>query len=120
MSTEPMSDHEIRDALARCEKATPGPWTVSGIRRRMGGESILAVGPDGGWIAAVLYGKGNTPGPQGEKDHIAAHADAAFIAHARADFPRALATIQSQAARIAALTEALAEAGFYIIGRRAS
>lgn len=55
---------------------TPGPWQVSGIRTRLGGEPVLTVGPDGYGIALVLYGNGST------EQHRAAHADARLIAAA--------------------------------------
>ena len=55
---------------------TPGPWQVSGVRTKIGGEPVLNVGPDGTYIAMVLYGDGSM------EQHRTAHADANLVAAA--------------------------------------
>lgn len=80
MPDEPMSVPEVRAALARCEKTTIGLVALRGWVEQLEGSGFLQ-------LTAALD----------------------ELAHSRADLPRALATIQSQSARIAALAEALAD-----------
>lgn len=59
---------------------TPGPWAVSGVRTKLGGEPVLTVyseapGPmQNKTHALVMYGDGSTT------QHVQAHADARLIA----------------------------------------
>ncbi|KKL24024.1 hypothetical protein LCGC14_2419520 [marine sediment metagenome] len=56
---------------------TPGPWTVSGIRHKIGGEPVLSIyAPNGKTYVYVLYGNGS------RKQHTTAYADARLIAAA--------------------------------------
>ena len=89
--TSPMSPAERAAALARCEAATEGPWTVGDHVR------IVTMAPGYFWSAQhIPHGSGPQQVP-----------DAAFIAHARTDLPRALAELDKADARIAELLAAL-------------
>ena len=66
---------------------TPGPWSVSGVRVRVGGEPMLQIGAGDKVYAYVLYGDGSN------KQHIQAHADARLIAAA----PKMYAALQELA-----------------------
>lgn len=57
--------------------ASPGPWSVSGVRIRQGGEPFLQImKADGRTIALVSYSD-LTP-----RDHVESHADARLMAAA--------------------------------------
>ena len=74
-----MSDR-LDEIRARLEAATSGPWRVSSIRQRFGGEPVLVIhGPDDKAYAYVLYGDGSNA------QHAAAYGDASLIAHAPTD-----------------------------------
>ena len=89
--TSPMSPAERAAALARCEAATEGPWTVGDHVR------IVTMAPGYFWSAQhIPHGSGPQQVP-----------DAAFIAHARTDLPRALAELDKVDARIVELVAAL-------------
>ena len=76
MKPQPLQPEELKEIEARCEAATPGPWT---------GEY-----DDTGMV--VVRGNADDFG----SDHIGTfeHGDGAFIAHARTDIPRLIATIE--------------------------
>ena len=109
--TAPMSDAEIREALARAERATPGPWEITA-----GGghkspsircpESYHACGvnvvqADRSVISSVSYTNEVCEFPvQDVMGTPEAKAVAEFIAHARTDVPRLVATIREREAEI--------------------
>lgn len=109
--TAPMTDAEIREALARAERATPGPWEITA-----GGghkspsircpESYHACGvnvvqADRSVISSVSYTNEVCEFPvQDVMGTPEAKAVAEFIAHARTDVPRLVATIREREAEI--------------------
>ncbi len=46
---------DLNSLMATAEAATPGPWQRSGVRIKMNGEQWHTVGPDSGWVAAVIF-----------------------------------------------------------------
>lgn len=86
---KPMTDKDVQDALALCEKATKGPWESDDTHCR------TAINTRSKHIAMVNYGGGVS------MEEHAANAD--FISTARTDYPRALRTIQHERARADAL-----------------
>lgn len=82
---QPLQPEELKAIEARCEAATPGPWRVKswgGTNQESPEPSEWTIdGPDGYRITAedVYPGHGE---------------DVYFIAHARTDIPRLLATIE--------------------------
>lgn len=91
--TSPMSPAERAAALARCEAATEGPWTVGDHVR------IVTMAPGYFWSAQhIPHGSGPQQVP-----------DAAFIAHVRTDYLRLEATLRATEAR-ADKAEAMLEA----------
>lgn len=103
-TTDPMTEAELRAAEERCERATEGPWaTYDGGWRE---HARAAVNP---WrfmhVVVPIDGPPKYPGHvvsefiaelKDAQDAGAARieADAAFIAHARTDLPRALREIR--------------------------
>ena len=94
--TDPMSTEELKACRERAEAATPGPWRVGSVETYhvfvpcstcMGPERVLLRMNEG-----FDYG-----------------ADAAFIASAREDVPRLLATVDHAEARAERAEAALAE-----------
>jgi hypothetical protein len=84
----PLTAAEIAEAKARCDAATPGPWSYQPREdngRKMPG---WINGDSGTWVADI-------PGVEMPNGY--------FIAHAREDLPRALATIESLERKLAAL-----------------
>lgn len=80
-----MTKDWLEELRARCEAATPGPWETDD-------EDNGIAGPNGGLVAFVHpYANTHTVIASGEEW---SHADAAFIAAARTDLPRALAVIE--------------------------
>ena len=71
-----MTDDELKQILARCEAATPGPWRswVEGRNHESGDSFIQTAGED-------IYLSGGTL------------ADQDFIASARQDIPRLVAAL---------------------------
>lgn len=112
---ERLTDEEIQAMRARCEAATPGPWTTTR-------PEPLRDGPAKGFSPGVLIA---ATSPSRENRVYATppggqypSADQRFIAHARTDLPRALDEIgalrddlAAAAAREVALAEALRRAG---------
>lgn len=74
----------VAEALARCEAATPGPW------RNSSGKGSGAVSSNAAGCAIYI----NTCGVELRDTVERWHLDAAFIAAARTDLPRALAAVQ--------------------------
>lgn len=78
---------------------TPGPWHISSIRSKLGGEPVLSIhGPDDKIYAYVLYGDG------GNEQHAAAYDDARLIAAAPA-------LLEAATLAVAALDNSLQSAG---------
>lgn len=77
-----MTDEELRAIAARCERATPGPWTsmIEG-RDHPSGSSFIMTG---------------APGSRGEDIELsgASPDDQDFIAHARQDVPRLMEEVR--------------------------
>jgi hypothetical protein len=94
---------------ARATAATPGPWHACGQDR--GGCSCGNV-----WSKAVddLLLTVNEEGPNGVKFDL--NADAAFIAHARADVPALIALAREQMARAEQAERTLADLRAYVRG----
>ncbi len=111
--TDPLTPDELREVAARAEAATPGPWQVEWWVWRDGQQRVCHRG-DGllmrcarGIHTAWEHGQLRGPAPvvttvhgiDPTDDLLAYHSavidepDAAFIAHARTDIPRLLATI---------------------------
>ncbi len=82
MNTQPLSESQLMEIKARCEAATPGPWTsfIEG-RDHTSGDSFIQRGILDAW-QEELYLTGATV------------ADHDFIAHARQDIPLLLAEIE--------------------------
>jgi len=79
-----MTRDEIKAELAMCDAATPGPWQM----REIGGEY-----PEDGCENVISRGIETAAGEglnHGEDFELFDHADARFIVHARAGYPRAL------------------------------
>ena len=83
--TDPMTPEELKACRERAEAATPGPWEMSRRDDVMGGfDYFVEAGPL--CVAVAAEDARPTRG-------MGAKRDAAFIAHARQDVPRMLATI---------------------------
>lgn len=80
--TEPLTKAEIAEMRARCEAATPGPWTD--VRPGRDAETGFSKGVI---VAAVAPRQGIYADPPGGSYPAA---DQSFIAHARTDLPRLL------------------------------
>lgn len=103
--TLPYSPAEIEACRQRAEKATPGPWRkkhASGwnVERENGGSTFVGIGEVTG-NEVIALAVASYPG---DDDLLS---DAAFIAHARADIPALLATIDALQATIAESGEKL-------------
>lgn len=85
--TDPMTPEELQACRDRAEAATPGPWEMSRRDDVMGGfDYFVEAGPL--CVAVAAEDARPTRG-------MGAKRDAAFIAHARTDVPRLLATIDA-------------------------
>lgn len=95
MTTSPLTPAELPALRALYEKATPGPWKQHLVDDTCvidhHGNTVAETFPDGGKDDDIDY---NTNAEQKELD-------AAFIAAARDALPRALDTIEAQAAGLA-------------------
>lgn len=89
---KPLSAAELAAIRARAEKATPGPWiSVSDCDKA----AIIARGERG---RAIIVESENHHAPEGfgqKRGGVARSWNADFIAHARDDIPRLLATIDA-------------------------
>lgn len=81
---EPMTDEELQACRERAEAATPGPWKVSRVPfdERKGTDEVCDLVNDTWVVTRVGF----------LRDF---RSDAKFIAHAREDVPRLLATIDA-------------------------
>ncbi len=91
MTPSPTKPDWLLSSMERCDKATPKPWTA---RKESQHKGRVIVEEDGRWVETVaevycgaMEGHGAT--------------NAAFIAHARSDLPRALTAIQAADALVA-------------------
>lgn len=94
---------QIAEIEARVSATTPGEWVVGDHtpeRHHEGPETVLLVLPP----ERALFGTHMVLARLNNCKGTGA-ADAAFIAHARADIPALLATLRAQAARVAALEQ---------------
>ena len=96
----PLSAAELGAIAERAEMATPGPWHGTTVDSVAGG----AIYGEAGWkvAEATIYPGGwanhpDNPGylPAMPTTHINTDTNAAFIAAARTDIPRLLATVKS-------------------------
>jgi hypothetical protein len=96
-----MTTEELQACRDRAEAATPGPWEMSRRDDVMGGfDYFVEAGPL--CVAVAAEDARPTRG-------MGAKRDAAFIAHARTDVPRLLATVDHAEARAERAEAALAE-----------
>jgi hypothetical protein len=110
-----MSPEELRACRERAEAATPGPWVRDLYEDGESGEGPLGVFPGarGEWVESNNVIR--PPSAEGDLgDDVATcdrNGDAAFIAHARADVPRLLATVAARDARLEAVADVLSAHG---------
>ena len=96
--TNPMSHEELRASRERAEVATAGPWRVGSVETwHVFVPCSTCIGPE-----RVLLRF---------NEHFLHGADAAFIAKARTDVPRLLATIAARDAQLEAVGAVLSENG---------
>jgi len=99
-----MTPDELAAIERRAEAATPGPWSAANEHANFGPEVSAA------WCVSRV-GEPSAKRPDGwmydiaevycdDRDHSA---DAAFIAHARADVPALIATVRALRAEVATL-----------------
>lgn len=91
-SNKIVSDAELAEMEARCEAATPGPWTsyIEGRNHESGCDFIMTgLGDDRGEDIQLIG---------------ATHADQDFIASARRDVPRLIAEIRRLRKQISTAT----------------
>lgn len=81
---QPLQPEELKAIEARCEAATPGPWGRGCLDEEMvyATTEIASTGENGPLVAETYA--------------VNASSDADFIAHARTDIPRLIATIESR------------------------
>lgn len=97
-----MTEEELQEIEARAQAATEGPWSAT----------LLNDYADQTTIEGARFVNGNEmPNPEDEperftREQTQIHADATFIAHARADVPRLVAEVR----RLNALCERLERA----------
>ena len=97
--TDPMSPEELQACRERAEAATPGPWEVRRADDVMGGfDYFVEAGP----MTVAVASEDTRP-----RAGMGARRDAAFIANARADVPRLLATVAALEADLFRIAEAL-------------
>lgn len=92
--TDPMSPEELRACRERAEAATAGPWRAGSVER----DAVFIPWPQGMGPERVLLRM---------NEHYPHDADAAFIAHARTDVPRLLATVATRDEEIRRIAEAI-------------
>lgn len=103
MNNTPLTAGEIAEITERCEAATSGKWTYDGMAYIWSSECS-----SDGYMIAEIRGTGYLTGKCGLSDDDANKIEddnAEFIAHARTDLPRALATIAQQGAELDRLRE---------------
>ena len=100
--TDPMSPEELRACRERAEAATPGPWGFK-LGNLKAYVFSLDDGEDLGFSLQLQHWKDGRDVPSAE--------NAAFIAGAREDVPRLLATIAARDARLEAVAAVLAAEG---------
>lgn len=92
--TDPMTPEELRACRERAEAATAGPWRVGSVETyHVFVPCSTCIGPERVFLRF--------------NEHFPHGADAAFIAHARTDVPRLLATIAARDAQLEAVADVL-------------
>lgn len=94
-------DQFIKEAQARCDAATKGPWKLEAYSN-LEGASVSAQ-----WFGCVAERWWEIGAPRAEGWVVATRKNFEFIAHARQDLPAALEIIASLRARVAVLEAAL-------------
>lgn len=109
--TEPLTSEQIEKAWERCERATPGPWSIESCGEKGDGANMIGVafGPEDldaacpleGWLKPYDDAGNEIEYYRDELVAVCDHTnrscgpDAVFIAAARTLLPRALSTIAS-------------------------
>jgi hypothetical protein len=80
-----MAELDLDAIRARCNSATPGPWTAVSVNGRKSGIALVG--------ALALRGTGKPIAVLAGIDVPQRHRDAEFVAHAREDMPALLAEV---------------------------
>lgn len=102
----------LAECRARCEAATPGPWQDDGEADFWSPEDGYATS----WVRTGLTFWSDPPTTGAEC--AATQADAAFMAHARTDLPKALDIIEALAEQLQEQAKEIAELKFILEGLR--
>src|SRR3990172_7960149 len=89
-----MTNPDLEAIEARCQQATPGPWSVD--ERDMfifaaDGNMVASSEPSEGWVIRGHGAEASGQRPPGSQD-----ANGVFIAHAREDIPKLIAALRSE------------------------